>query len=70
LWLVAIVTRPAHRMSRGAARRGAMERDLVLARELGVNGTPVFIVGEELYPGLPPAGWLEGRVAKALRRAQ
>jgi len=47
---------------------GAVERDVLLARELEVDRTPTFVVGDELYPGLPPAGWLRSRVARALRR--
>jgi len=43
----------------------AIERDVLLARSLEVRGTPAFIVGNELFEGVPPLQWFERRVSKA-----
>ena len=46
----------------------AIERDIIVARSLGLNGTPAFVVGDELIHGLPPEGWLERRIAREVER--
>ena len=48
----------------------AVERDVRTARSLGVNGTPAFILGDELIPGLPPVAWFERRVERAFRKVK
>lgn len=47
----------------------AVERDVVLARQLGIDRTPAFIVGDQMYAGVPPSAWIERRIAAELRRA-
>jgi protein-disulfide isomerase len=44
---------------------GAIERDVLLARELKINGTPTFIVADEAYSGLPPSSWFRQQIARA-----
>ena len=50
----------------------AIARNQALAAELGINGTPGFVIGEEIVPGAVDRGTLEGLVAKArqTKRAQ
>jgi protein-disulfide isomerase len=42
-----------------------IERNRALAKELGISGTPGFIVGEELYPGALDLGRLKDLVVQA-----
>jgi protein-disulfide isomerase len=42
-----------------------IERNRTLARELGINGTPGFIVGTELMPGALDLRGLKSLVAQA-----
>ena len=46
---------------------GVVERDVLLARELNVERTPTFIIGDEAYSGLPPASWFKRQIARAQR---
>jgi protein-disulfide isomerase len=50
----------------------AIARNQALAAELGINGTPGFVIGQEVVPGAVDRGTLEGLVAKAreTQRAQ
>lgn len=48
---------------------GSIERDILLARDLRIDRTPTFIVGDAMYLGLPPVRWLEQRLAAELERA-
>lgn len=50
----------------------AIARNQALAAELGINGTPGFVIGQEIVPGAVDRGTLEGLVAKAreTKRAQ
>jgi protein-disulfide isomerase len=47
---------------------GRVERDVLLARDLGVDRTPTFIVGDQGYRGTPPRSWLSERIRQAERR--
>lgn len=47
----------------------AIARNQALAAELGINGTPGFVVGAEIVPGAVDRGTLEGLIAKARGRA-
>jgi len=40
-----------HRDMESPSIQTAIERNRALARELGINGTPGFIIGTELVPG-------------------
>lgn len=42
-----------------------IERNLRLARELGINGTPSFVIGDEIVPGLVDLATLQQLVEKA-----
>jgi protein-disulfide isomerase len=42
-----------------------IERNRALAKELGITGTPAFIVGNELYPGAMELAVLKDLVARA-----
>ena len=50
----------------------AIARNQALAAELGINGTPGFVIGQEIVPGAVDRGTLEGLIAKAreTQRAQ
>jgi protein-disulfide isomerase len=50
----------------------AIARNQALAAELGINGTPGFVIGQEIVPGAVDRGTLEGLVATAreIKRAQ
>lgn len=54
------------------ALAAAIARNQALATELGINGTPGFVIGQEIVPGAVDRGTLEGLVAKArqTKRAQ
>ena len=43
----------------------ALQKNRALAQALGVNGTPAFVVGDELAPGAVPVARLKEMVAKA-----
>jgi protein-disulfide isomerase len=43
----------------------AIARNQALAAELGINGTPGFVVGAEIVPGAVDQATLEGLIAKA-----
>ena len=42
----------------------AIERDVALARSLGIRGTPSFVVEGELFEGVPATGWLSRRLSE------
>ena len=42
----------------------AIENNLDLARTIGINGTPAFIVNGELIPGAVDANTLESKLSK------
>ena len=42
----------------------AIENNLDLARNIGINGTPAFIVNGELIPGAVDANTLESKLSK------
>jgi protein-disulfide isomerase len=48
---VGLDTEKLHRDMESPSIQTAIERNRTLARELGINGTPGFIVGTELVPG-------------------
>lgn len=48
----------------------ALERDVAAARALEVRGTPAFIIGEELFQGVPTLSQVENRIARELRRTR
>lgn len=45
-----------------------IERNRALARDLGIRGTPAFVIGTELVPGAIDLETMRGLVAKARRR--
>lgn len=45
----------------------AIERNRALAEELGINGTPSFVVGDTLIPGAAPVARLAELIAKSRR---
>jgi protein-disulfide isomerase len=45
-----------------------LERNLALARELAIGGTPAFVIGTEIVPGAVPLATLKELVARARRR--
>ena len=47
------------------ALAAAIARNQALAAELGINGTPGFVIGQEIVPGAVDRGALEGLIAKA-----
>ena len=49
----------------GQQDNGVVERDVLLARELGLDITPTFIIGDKAYRGLPPLAWLHKQVAES-----
>ncbi|HYD99318.1 MAG TPA: DsbA family protein [Alphaproteobacteria bacterium] len=44
--------------------RAEIERSMELARALNINGTPAFVIGEELIPGAVPLAALKQKVAE------
>ena len=50
----------------------AIARNQALAAELGINGTPGFVIGQEIVPGAIDRATLDGLIAKAreTKRAQ
>ena len=50
------------------AIREAIDRNRALARSLGIEGTPAFVVGNELKLGLTDRARLEGLVTRARGR--
>ena len=52
----------------GQQDTGVVERDVMLARELGVDITPTFIIGDKAYRGLPSIAWLREQIDQVLRR--
>jgi len=46
----------------------AIERDVLVARGLGLRGTPVFVIGEELVEGAPSVAWLSRRIDRSLAK--
>ncbi len=49
------------------AHSGKVERDVLLARTLHLRGTPTFVIGRELWEGVPPIAWFERHVNASLR---
>jgi protein-disulfide isomerase len=47
-----------------AETRAVIERNLQLAQDLGINGTPTFIIGEHIVPGAVPIDDLVALVAE------
>ena len=47
------------------ALAATLARNRALAAELGINGTPGFVIGEEIVPGAVDRATLEGLIAKA-----
>ena len=47
---------------------GSIERDILIARDLGIDRTPTFVIGDEGYRGIPPASWVKKQVAKTSDR--
>jgi protein-disulfide isomerase len=45
----------------------AIARNQALAAELGINGTPGFVIGQEIVPGAIDRGTLEGAAAALLK---
>lgn len=50
---------------RDPAIRGIIERNYELARSLGIDGTPAFIIGDELIPGAIDAERFRRHIAEA-----
>jgi protein-disulfide isomerase len=46
-----------------------IKANLTLARELKLQGTPAFIVGDQMIPGMVDAEQLEAAVAAARKHA-
>lgn len=46
-------------------RQAAIDRNYALAKLLGISGTPGFVVGSEVYPGVLELAGLKALVAKA-----
>ncbi|HEX6314972.1 MAG TPA: DsbA family protein [Gemmatimonadaceae bacterium] len=47
---------------------GTIERDVLLARDLGIDRTPTFVVGENGYRGVPSRTWLKWSIEQAAKR--
>lgn len=47
------------------ASEDAIEHNSMLAKALGISGTPGFIVGTELVPGAPDVNGLKELIARA-----
>lgn len=45
-----------------------IEKEQALAEKLGINGTPAFIIGDELYPGFIGADGFKAAIAKARKK--
>jgi predicted DsbA family dithiol-disulfide isomerase len=45
--------------------QAAIERNLALAQELGITGTPTFVIGGQLVPGAVSLEVLKGLIARA-----
>ena len=45
--------------------KNAIDAEVSLARQIGINGTPAFIVGEDLYPGYIGKDGLTGAIKEA-----
>ena len=45
-----------------------IERNRALARDLGIRGTPAFVIGEQLVPGAIDLETMQGLVARARRK--
>jgi len=48
----------------------ALKKNFTLAQALGVNGTPAFVIGDELVPGAVPLARLKGVVERARQAAR
>ena len=46
----------------------SLKRNIALAAELGINGTPAFVIGKEIVPGAIDFAALQQLVAKARRK--
>jgi protein-disulfide isomerase len=62
---VGLDTEKLHRDMESPSIQTTIERNRTLARELGINGTPGFIVGTELMPGALDLRGLKSLVAQA-----
>ena len=49
------------------AIQDAISRNLRLANALGINGTPSFVIGQEIVPGAADLGTLQDLIARARR---
>jgi protein-disulfide isomerase len=47
-----------------------LKKNFALAQALGVNGTPAFVIGDELVPGAVPLARLKLVVARARQAAR
>ena len=45
--------------------KAAIERNLALAQELGITGTPTFVIGGQVVPGAVSLEALKGLIARA-----
>ncbi|MBS0541198.1 MAG: DsbA family protein, partial [Proteobacteria bacterium] len=45
--------------------KGVIDRNMALAQELGVRGTPAFVVGKQFVPGAVDAAALKQLIAEA-----
>lgn len=55
--------------AKSPATTARIQRNLELARQLKVNGTPVFVIGEQIIPGAVDRDQLEAAVAQARKHA-
>jgi protein-disulfide isomerase len=45
-----------------------IDRNRALARDLGIRGTPAFVIGEQIVPGAIDLETMRGLVARARQR--
>lgn len=66
---VGIDTKQLAKDMRDPAIEKALKANFALARELRINGTPAFIIGDELVPGAVPQQMLEGYIEQARKKS-